>query len=65
VVTDPGRGSPRAVCGCSGGMADRGSESGCSGGGDDWETASGPEGPLAGGAPPPERGPGGGALEAP
>jgi hypothetical protein len=25
----------------------------------------GPEGPLAGGAPPPERGPGGGALEAP
>jgi hypothetical protein len=25
----------------------------------------GPKGPLAGGAPPPERGPGGGALEAP
>jgi hypothetical protein len=25
----------------------------------------GPEGPIAGGVPPPERGPGGGALEAP
>jgi hypothetical protein len=25
----------------------------------------GPEGPLAGGVPPPKRGPGGGALEAP
>jgi hypothetical protein len=53
------------VCGPSSRVTDPDPQSNCSGGSYDWATAPGPGGPPVGGAPPPNRGPGDGALEAP